>query len=629
MRTRPVTTDPNAAALVHGPGTPRPLIFEQLVWSTASRNLLDSGFGPMAQSSGWPSYERSDRSGGLGGLVRFLPDGASSHILRGTVAPRCLALAHTRLGHVLLAKTHLGVDDGGRPNKYLVHALLDRSATATVYDLLTAAGSGALLSDLPLDFELTRSLPAVTLPAPEPPVGGWHPVDPVVRREWLRRCALGVLRWERTGAPLVLVSVDEDRARSMLVDVVAMLPARLVARLSVSTYEQDPQGSGFDLCIGIPPFVARAGTGAAAGVVDLDVSGPPAAPPQTIDETATTALVDLYLEGRTVHADVARLEELCAAESDRRLLTRPVGQLRREEVERLLQTGHAGAWLDLPGAVDRLLHEVVESHGALSPVVVRLAPVLSADTRHQLAEALSVRLTDAVTHPDRHREALVLLDLAEDLNLGNRIAEALWQYVDTELAEGRPTTLDLELALPLMRRADQLSPAPTPAVLARRVQLPGMDEVVAREWTSINDAVIVQHVLRPGADLIGAFGWLLEHHPRQWAAAIDNALARQEITPDRVLDVLPPLSGQLPSLVEGLCQCRHLPVGFVLQRALAHQDLPPQDVAFVTRAYWRQLARQAEIPEPAVTVIAQALAATSDERRWIRRLPFRHKQQPT
>jgi hypothetical protein len=617
-----VTTEPAWSQALSMSG--RTLLCEQLVWSTASRNLVDSGFGPIAQSPGWPSYEAKDRHAGLGTLARFLPEGSTAHIARGLAPPRCFALAQVAEGRLLLAKSYLGKDDNGRPNKYLVHALLDRTCSASVLDLFAAARSGVLLTSLPVDLTVTRHLPQVSVAravaGPEVRVS----VAPAVRREWLRRCASTLLDRERGGPPLVLVSADPELARPVLYDLLAMTPPRVLAGLTVSTYEQDPRSGDFDVVISHPPFLVRAGAG--PGAVDLDGVADLSPESATPAGRAMTHLVDGYLEAGAV-PDVGRLEELCRAEDDRRLLTEPVGGLRRDEVEHLLRGALAQTWLEQSGALDRVVHEIAHGNRPLAGLVVAQAPGLPPDAGQQLHDALGSQTVAAVTGSEGEADLDGLLRLADDLGLGASVALAVRQAIDDDLAGGGRPEVDLDVVVPLLRRADEVSEAHV-SVVARRVFLPGMERIMAREWTTWHDAVIVQHIAAPTEETDEVFRWLLRHQPERWPGAVDEALERQEIAADQLGRLLPwAQPSYLRELVRALCLCTRLPVGFVLMHLLDDASLTAEAVAEVTRTEWPSLARQAGVPAAVADVVQAALViaygADDDRGRW--RRPFRHR----
>ena len=65
---------------------------------------------------------------------------------------------------------------------------------------------------------------------------------------------------------MVVQAADPARARDLVRRLLTALPARLARSLSLSTFASEPDRSGLDLCVGVPPF-------SSARRIDVDLDG--------------------------------------------------------------------------------------------------------------------------------------------------------------------------------------------------------------------------------------------------------------------------------------------------------------------------------------------------------------------
>ena len=351
---------------------------EQVVLGWSHYSLLGGdGFGPVFASAGWP-LPPGDRDAGLGDHARFLSSSGNSMIAEGRTPPRCLAYAQTEAGTLLISKAYAA--RSSRSGQYLVHALLDPSHTLRPQDLFACADKGLLLDEQPAG-EADRDWPPVDVPltrkTPEPALDA--------AEESALAVLLDCLSESRT---MVVQAADPARANDLVRRLLTALPARLARNLSLSTFASEPDLSGLDLCVGVPPF-------SSARRIDVDLDAGGAAPPSPTARVVAAALVAAEPQAELDQAETVqdlvgwaqlssgRLSDL-SSDGIQRLLSGPMWRSFLEAVDR---TGPTSLLLDClldPEIAPVLGRRLARPNRALSDQLARaLAQPVGLDVRGQ------------------------------------------------------------------------------------------------------------------------------------------------------------------------------------------------------------------------------------------------------
>ena len=351
---------------------------EQVVLGWSHYSLLGGdGFGPVFASAGWP-LPPGDRDAGLGDHARFLSSSGNSMIAEGRTPPRCLAYAQTEAGTLLISKAYAA--RSSRSGQYLVHALLDPSHTLRPQDLFACADKGLLLVEQPAG-EADRDWPPVDVPltrkTPEPALDA--------AEESALAVLLDCLSESRT---MVVQTADPARANDLVRRLLTALPARLARNLSLSTFASEPDLSGLDLCVGVPPF-------SSARRIDVDLDAGGAAPPSPTARVVAAALVAAEPQAELDQAETVqdlvgwaqlssgRLSDL-SSDGIQRLLSGPMWRSFLEAVDR---TGPTSLLLDClldPEIAPVLGRRLARPNRALSDQLARaLAQPVGLDVRGQ------------------------------------------------------------------------------------------------------------------------------------------------------------------------------------------------------------------------------------------------------
>lgn len=625
---------------------------EQLVYTSAPRTLDGSGFGVLARSAGWPADPGRSAADGFPAVVSFLPQGAT-HRMTGGAPPQCLALYDVGGQRVAVRKTYRGGDDMGRPGNFLAHGLLDSSGRLTAHDVFALWDADLPWRELPAGLLPTADLPSVPVAhgrydgaaLPHRRAGrarGSSDGAAVAARIALALSAgradtlpsllpllvAAVLGRARHGRP-VTVEVDDPLDGVLLVGgLLAVLPDALAARLTFSTFEKNPAGSGVDVAVADTRFaVAPTAAGASAGAV-VSVPQRQVRLELAVDAErhAAAELVSAWLSEDVTALRAARSAETVADLLDwarlRRSSRLPAADLTDEELVLLVRSPLAAEWLRQPPNRAVLLDSVATGHrGHIEAVGVALRRGrLPAAARADLVgELLDRAVTSTLAGPDHTAAAAGLVRLLETLEVEpERIALAVVAAADERLAAGR--TVPFTQLWPHLQRAA----ADLPAQVRRRwLDVPGVATAAAADWSALTDTLVEHFLSAPRTGWQRPMSRLLREHPAEVGQVADRLLAaggEAEQLLAALLGVAVP--AQLRHVAVALLSCPHLPRGFVLTELLGAPELSPADRHALLTGMWPQIAAQAGIPDQVAALLVPApeppVSPGCGGRRWWR-----------
>ena len=539
---------------------------EQVVLGWSHYSLLGGdGFGPVFASAGWP-LPPGDRDAGLGEHARFLSSSGNSMIAEGRTPPRCLTYARSDAGTLLVSKAYAA--RSSRSGQYLVHALLDPSNTLRPQDLFACADKGLLLVEQPAG-EADRAWPPVDVPlartTPEPAL------------DTAEEAALAVLLDCLSGSRTMVVQAsDPDRARDLVRRLLTALPARLARDLSLSTFASEPDQSGLDLCVGVPPF-------SSARRVDVDLDGGGAAPASPAALTMAAALVTAE-----PHAELDQAETVADLVGWAQLQSGQVGDLGSDTIQQLL----AGPlWRSFLDAVDRTGPTSLLLDCLLDP---EIAPVLSRRLARP-SRALSDQLARAVAQP-------VGLDVRGQGQLQDQLIASLGRK------EFESRVLPGVLALARQGVPVKIASTAMADLVADAARAEDGVPVTAFAWYAETSAWSAMTDLRleawvvDGGPLPPGLRDACAREPVAFGAAVDAMIVDRRQTPAALIKRLREWpDADLEVLVNGLLETARTTRLFILD-VLGARD--PQVARPLLRQYWTKIAGHADF-SPGLTALLE------------------------
>jgi hypothetical protein len=487
-------------------------------------------------------------------------------IAEGRTPPRSLVYAQTDAGTLLVSKAYAA--RSSRSGQYLVHALLDPSRTLRPQDLFGCADKGLLLVEQPageadrdwspVDVPLTRTTPEPALDAAE---------------ESVLAALLDCLSESRT---MVIQAADPVRASDLVRRLLTVLPARLARGLSLSTFASEPEGSGLDLCVGVPPF-------SAVRRIDVDLDAGTVAPAGPTASTVAAALVAAESQPELDQAEtVADLVGWAQLSSGR------LSDLSSDGIQRLL----AGPlWRSFLEAVDRTGPTSLLLDCLLDP---EIAPVLNRRLTRP-SRALADQLARAVAQP-------IGLDVRSQGQLQDQLVAVLGpEEFRTRILPG---------VLDLARQGVRVRIAATALADLVAETAGGADgvPVTAFAWyadTSTWSVMTDQRLeawLADGGKLPAGLRDACAREPVAFGAAVDRLILDGRRTPAALIQRLRDWPDpDLEVLVTGLLETARTTRLFVLD-VLGARD--PRVARPLLRQYWSRIAAHADF-SPGLTALLE------------------------
>lgn len=313
--------------------------FEHLVYSWATENLVGSGYGIVAHSTGWRAPVTS-REGTVRALTSFLP---ADLLSLGDSPLQAIELReHPLHGRVLVKKTYLGRDTSGRPGRYVAHIVEVGELTGA--DALEFGRSETVLADWPVDATPTRTLEPISGPGRS----RRRPSEPPAL------LIAGLLDHLAERRPVVLM-IDRHRdVAAELAGAFALLPAGLTRDLTWSTFSADPESLDTDLIVASVAestvWPARDTARRYLGIDDDTNFDPPSGGSRSL----AADLLDARAAGLEAPDDINAISEFRSWLASTNVLNREPANLTDREVQAVLVGGLRDKWLAIPGARERV-----------------------------------------------------------------------------------------------------------------------------------------------------------------------------------------------------------------------------------------------------------------------------------
>jgi hypothetical protein len=449
-----------------------------------------------------------------------------------------------------------------------VHALLDPSHTLRPQDLFACADKGLLLVEQPAG-EADRDWPPVDVPlsrtTPEPALHAGE--------ESALAVLLDCLSESRT---MVVQSADPARASDLVRRLLSVLPARLARNLSLSTFASEPDRSGLDLCVGVPPF-------SAPRRIDVDLDAGTVAPASPTASTVAAGLV-----AAEPQAELDQAETVTDLVGWAQLRSGRLSDLGSDRIQQLL----AGPlWRSFLDAVDRTGPTSLLLDILLDP---EIAPVLGRRLSRP-NRVLSDQLARALAQP-----------IGLDVRGQGQLQDQLIAVVGPKEFQARvlPGVLDLaRQGVPVTIASTGLAD-----LVAEAARLPGAVPVTAFTWyaeTSTWSAMTDQRLeawLADGGELPAGLRDACAREPVAFGAAVDQMIVDQRRTPAALIRRLRDWPDtDLEVLVNGLLETARTTRLFILD-VLGARD--PQVARPLLRRYWTKIAAHADF-SPGLTALLE------------------------
>lgn len=228
----------------------QPIELEHIVYTWAEQTLTGSGHGVVLRSGGWPTTNDIGSDASLANLLEYVPSKFLYRLADNSTPPNGLDFwDDPEHGHVVAVRRYLGNDSAGRPGRFLVHLLLNKTRQLTAQTAYSLTQSQHIVRDWPLTAQPVRQANPIVY-VPTTPTRSESATD----SESLRRLIGGIIEIIGQGQRITFTQVQDTNVQDMLGAALAILPVELTQKLTFSTYRGVPSRGDFMLSFASSTF---------------------------------------------------------------------------------------------------------------------------------------------------------------------------------------------------------------------------------------------------------------------------------------------------------------------------------------------------------------------------------------